>query len=57
MNERRPFQRLQREVPVDNAWHRYCRDRYVQTDGSEGVYYYVDMAGSCASIPLFSISR
>jgi ADP-ribose pyrophosphatase len=53
MNERQPFQRLQRDVLVDNAWHRYCRDRYVQADGSEGVYYYVDMPGSCASIALF----
>ena len=30
-----------REVLVDNPWHRYCRDRYVQRDGSEGTYYYV----------------
>ena len=52
--ERRPFQRLQREVLVDNPWHRYCRDRYVQTDGSDGVYYYVDMPGSCAAIPVFA---
>jgi ADP-ribose pyrophosphatase len=44
---------LQREVLVDNPWHRYCRDRYVQRDGSHGVYYYVDMPGSCAVIPLF----
>jgi len=57
MNEppsgRQPFARLSREVLVTNAWHRYCRDRYVQADGSDGVYYYVDMPGSCASIPLF----
>ncbi len=49
----KPFTRLDREVLVDNEWHRYCRDRYVQNDGSEGVYYYVDMAGSCAVIPHF----
>jgi 8-oxo-dGTP pyrophosphatase MutT (NUDIX family) len=48
-----PFQRLSREVLVDNPWHRYCRDRYTQRDGSEGVYYYVDMPGSCGSIPMF----
>ena len=52
--ERRPFQRLSREVLVDNPWHRYCRDRYVQSDGRDGVYYYVDMPGSCASIPVFA---
>jgi ADP-ribose pyrophosphatase len=51
---RPPFTRLSREVLVDNPWHRYCRDRYVQTDGSEGVYHYIDMAGSCASIPVFA---
>lgn len=49
----RPFERLEREVLVDNAWHRYCRDRYVQRDGSEGTYFYVDMPGSCASIPVY----
>ncbi|MCR9245369.1 MAG: NUDIX hydrolase [bacterium] len=49
----RPFERLGREVLVDNRWHRYCRDRYVQADGSEGEYFYVDMAGSCGTIPLF----
>lgn len=53
MSAREPFQRLSREVLVDNAWHRYCRDRYVQADGSEGVYFYVDMPGSCAAIPWF----
>jgi len=52
--ERQPFQRLASEVLVDNPWHRYCRDRYVQTDGSDGVYYYVDMPGSCATIPIFA---
>lgn len=50
---RRPFERIAGEVLVDNAWHRYCRDRYVQTDGSEGVYYFVDMPGSAAAIPVF----
>ncbi|MGE3175615.1 MAG: NUDIX domain-containing protein [Planctomycetota bacterium] len=49
-----PFQRLAREVLVDNPWHRYCKDRYTQRDGSEGVYYYVDMPGSCGSIPVFA---
>ncbi len=50
---REPFTRLSREVLVDNAWHRYCLDRYVHADGSEGAYYYVDMAGSCTVIPWF----
>lgn len=54
MAAREPFSRLQREVLIENAWHRYCRDRYVQADGSEGVYYYVDMPGSCAAIPVFA---
>ncbi|MSR38194.1 MAG: NUDIX hydrolase [Planctomycetes bacterium] len=53
MTDRKPFQRLSREVIVENAFHRYCMDRYVQKDGSEGVYYYVDMPGSCACIPVF----
>lgn len=51
---RPPFTRISREVLVDNPWHRYCRDRYVQADGSEGVYHYVDMAGSCGTIPVFA---
>ncbi|MCA8974990.1 MAG: NUDIX hydrolase [Planctomycetes bacterium] len=51
--DRRPFRRLDGEVLVSNPWHRYCRDRYIQADGSEGVYYYVDMAGSCGVIPVF----
>jgi len=50
----RPFQRLQREVLVENSWHRYCKDRYTQRDGSEGVYYYIDMPGSCGTIPVFA---
>lgn len=54
MNPRPPFSRLSREVVVDNPWHRYCRDRYVQADGSDGVYHYIDMAGSCAAIPVFA---
>lgn len=54
MNPRLPFTRLSREVVVDNPWHRYCRDRYVQADGSDGVYHYIDMAGSCAAIPVFA---
>ena len=53
MTARPPFSRLHHEVLVDNAWHRYCMDRYVQADGSEGVYYHVDMPGSCAAIPVF----
>lgn len=48
-----PFQRLSSEVLVNNPWHRYCRDHYVRRDGSEGVYYYVDMPGSVGIIPLF----
>ena len=50
---REPFTRLSREVLVDNPWHRYCRDRYVQADGSDGTYHYVDMAGSVCAVPLF----
>src|SRR5688572_25535133 len=53
MSKPAPFRRLSQEVLVTNHWHRYCKDRYTQTDGSEGVYYYVDMPGSAASIPLF----
>lgn len=49
----RPFDRLASETLVENAWHRYRRDRYVQTDGTIGEYYYVDMPGSAAAIPLF----
>ncbi len=48
-----PFRRLSHEVLVDNPWHRYCLDRYTQRDGSEGTYYFVDMPGSCAAIPVF----
>ncbi len=54
MNDRTPFRRLSREVLVGNRWHRYYRDRYVQADGSDGEYFYVDMAGSCAVVPLFA---
>lgn len=53
MNGPPPFTRLDHAVLVDNPWHRYCRDRYVQADGSAGVYYYVDMPGSSAVIPWF----
>lgn len=49
-----PFHRLASEVLVTNPWHRYCLDRYVLTDGSEGRYYYVDMPGSCGVVPLFA---
>ena len=48
-----PFQRLSREVLVRNHWHLYCHDRYTQTDGSIGSYYYLDHFGACGSIPLF----
>ncbi len=54
MTEGRPFRTLGREELVSNPWHRYCRDRYVQRDGSPGDYYYIDMPGSCASIPMFA---
>ncbi len=54
MTERAPFTRLSHEILVDNPWHRYAKDRYVLPDGSEGVYYYVDMPGSCAAIPVFA---
>jgi len=53
MTDERAFQRLRQEVLVDNPWHRYCRDRYVHPDGTEGDYFYVDMPGSCATIPVF----
>jgi 8-oxo-dGTP pyrophosphatase MutT (NUDIX family) len=49
----KPFDRVATEVLVDNPWHRYRRDRYVQTDGTTGEYYYIDMPGSAAAIPLF----
>lgn len=49
-----PFRRLSREVLVENPWHRYCVDEFTQRDGSTGRYYYVDMAGSCATIPIFA---
>ncbi len=48
-----PFTRLSRRVLVANAWHRYCHDRYVRRDGTAGDYYYVDMPGSCGTVPLF----
>ena len=54
MTGRRPFRRLSREVLVDNPWHRYCLDRYVQADASEGAYYYVAMPGSSAVIPVYA---
>ena len=50
----RPFERLRKEVLVDNPWHRYCRDVYTQADTSEGNYYYIDIPGSAATIPLFA---
>lgn len=48
-----PFERLSRRVLVANPWHRYCQDRYVRRDGSEGDYYYIDMPGSCGVVPLW----
>jgi len=39
---------------VQNPWHGYALDRYVLRDGSVGPYYYIDMPGSCASIPVFA---
>ena len=53
MSRAKSFDQLGREVLVENRWHRYCRDRYVQRDGTEGAYYYVDMPGSSAAIPVF----
>lgn len=47
------FKRISREVIVENAWHRYCVDRYRLKGGAEGSYYYIDMPGSCGIIPLF----
>lgn len=49
-----PFSRRSRRVLVENAWHRYCLDRYVRRDGTEGDYYYIDMPGSCGTVPLFA---
>lgn len=49
-----PFTRLSREVLVANQWHRYCRDRYVLADRTEGEYFYVDMPGSVTVIPRFA---
>ena len=48
-----PFSRGPRRVLVDNPWHRYCLERYTHKDGSDGHYYFIEMAGSCAIIPLF----
>ena len=52
-----PFQRLGRRVLTENRWHRYCHDRYTQRDGSEGDYYYVDIAGSSAIVPVLEDGR
>lgn len=51
--EKSAFERIAREVIVDNAWHRYCVDRYRLPGGAEGRYYYIDMPGSCGIIPIF----
>ncbi|MBK6941406.1 MAG: NUDIX hydrolase [Planctomycetes bacterium] len=48
-----PFTRIATKVLVENPWHRYCVDRYVRTDGSEGEYFYVDMPGAVGIIPRF----
>ena len=48
------FERLSRRVLVENKWHRYCLDRYTQTDGSVGSYFYIDMYGACGIIPLYA---
>lgn len=48
-----PFTRLSCQVLVQNAWHRYCRDRYVRRDGTIGEYFYVDMTGSTGIVPMF----
>jgi len=53
MNDRTPFSRLSREVLVENEWHRYCRDRYVRRDGTDGEYFYIDMPGAVGIIPRF----
>jgi ADP-ribose pyrophosphatase len=53
VDDRPPFSRIEHTVLVANRWHRYCRDRYVRRDGSEGEYFYVDMPGSCGTVPLF----
>lgn len=53
MSNPEPFTRLARRVLVENRWHRYCCDDYVRRDGSRGEYYYVDMPGSCGTVPLF----
>jgi ADP-ribose pyrophosphatase len=47
------FKRLESEILIENHWHRYRRDRYLLRDGTEGEYFYIDMAGSCGIIPLF----
>ncbi|MEZ5966321.1 MAG: NUDIX hydrolase [Planctomycetota bacterium] len=50
---RAPFTRITRAVLVENRWHRYCRDEYVRRDGTTGEYFYIDMPGSCGTVPLF----
>ncbi len=53
MPARNPSRRISSEVLVANPWHRYCLDRFRQQDGSEGLYYHIDMPGSCGIIPIF----
>lgn len=45
---------LSTETLVDNKWHRYCRDRFRQGDGSVGEYYHIAMPGACGIIPVFA---
>lgn len=53
----RAFDRLSSRVLITNDWHRYCADRYVQRDGSEGDYFYVDMPGSSVVVPELADGR
>lgn len=53
MSKPKPFTQLSHEVLVDNPWHRYCKDRYVRRDRTEGEYYYIDMPGAVGIIPVF----
>ncbi len=54
MSQPSPFSRIDREVLVSNRWHRYCRDRYVRRDGTEGEYYFIDMPGAVGIVPRFA---
>lgn len=52
-----PFERLDRRVLVENRWHRYCKDRYTLRDCSEGEYFYIDIPGSSAVVPVLDDGR